>query len=73
MGTNVGKHLKRGVRQNPRSGWPHGVGRGEKYKAGGVWSEKESLVMNIIAAFKCLQDEQAFLGAQALRWNITRG
>lgn len=28
--------------------------------------------MDIIAVFKYLQDEQAFLGAQAVHWNITQ-
>lgn len=33
---------------------------------------KKSLAMGIIAVFKYLQDEQAFLGAQAVHWNITQ-
>lgn len=38
-----------------------------------AWSKRESFVVNIMAFFKYLKEEQVFLGARTVHWSSTLG
>lgn len=71
----LGKNLERMVRPHLWPGRPLILDGSKSIKdwAGNSWSKRESFVVNIIAVFKYLKEEQVFLGARTVHWNSTLG